>query len=253
MSGVDAPIETIDDAIAVMDREVDRCLDTGDGGGYFAAVYRAVTIRVRDGITRGEFSDGERMEAFDVVFARRYLDALDRYRGGRAVPDSWRLAFEAGTGGRCMVVQHLLLGINAHINLDLGLAAAAATPPGEVRSLQADFDAINDVLEELVDKMQDSIAAVSPWTRVVDRVGMRFDETLVNFSLRRARSGAWDFAEQLSGAAHADRADLERQRDVAVARRGAQIARPTVPIRWLVAVAGRRERFGLDRALTALG
>ena len=29
-------------------------------------------------------------------------------------------------GGRCLVAQHLLLGINAHINLDLGVAAAAA-------------------------------------------------------------------------------------------------------------------------------
>jgi len=50
---VGGSIETIDDAIAVMDGEVDRCLETGDGGGYFAVVYRAVTVRVNEPLSVG--------------------------------------------------------------------------------------------------------------------------------------------------------------------------------------------------------
>lgn len=253
MPVVGGPIETIDDAIAVMDHEVDRCLDTGDAGGYFAVVYRAVTARVRDGILAGEFADGQRMEEFDVLFARRYLDAREQWRAGGEVPESWSLAFETGASKRCMVMQHLLLGVNAHINFDLGVAAAAAAPPGEVRALKADFDAINDVLEGLVDRMQESIAAVSPWARYVDRAGMRFDEAMVNFSLRQARDEAWDFAETFSSAEERQRLHLERERDALVARWGSRIARPGAPFRWVVGAACRRERHDLASVLQSLG
>ncbi len=137
---VSTPIDSIDDAIAAMDREVDRCLECGDVGGYFTVVYRAVTERVRNGIAAGDFADGEQMEHFDVLFAQRYLDARDAWNAhSDAVPESWRLAFETAQSGRCLVAQHLLLGINAHINLDLGVAAAAAAPPGEVEALARRF------------------------------------------------------------------------------------------------------------------
>jgi hypothetical protein len=249
-----SPIETIDAAIAAMDHEVDRCIDCGDAGGYFTIVYRAVTERVRAGIVAGEFADGEQMERFDVLFARRYLDALDRWRSGtHEVPQSWRVAFETARDGRCLVTQHLLLGINAHINLDLGVAAAAAAPPGEVGALRDDFETINDVLAELVDRMQGSLATVSPWTRYVDIAGLRFDEALVTFSLRRARADAWDFASALSAAAPDQRLALEAQRDAEVAALGGRIARPGRPLRWLVGAAQRRERHDLHGVIAGLG
>ena len=247
------PVETIDAAIAAMDNEVDRCVECGDAGGYFTVVYRAVTERVRDGIVAGEFADCERMEQFDVLFARRYLDARTNWRSGAApVPESWRLAFETAESGRCLVTQHLLLGINAHINLDLGVAAASAAPAGEVEALRDDFETINDVLAELVDRMQASLATVSPWTRYVDIAGLRFDEALVNFSLRRARAEAWDFATVLSSASPDERSRLEHQRDAEVVALGARIARPGRPLRWLVGAARRRERHDLNGVITGL-
>lgn len=248
------PIDSIDDAIAAMDGEVDRCLECGDASGYFTIVYRAVTQRVRDGIVAGEFGDGERMERFDVVFAQRFLDARTAWNAESSdLPQAWRLAFETAQHGRCLVAQHLLLGINAHINLDLGVAAAAAAPPGEVEALRDDFETINDVLAELVDQMQASIAAVSPWTRWVDLAGLRFDEALVTFSLRRARADAWRFATELSTASAAERPGLEARRDAEVAALGARIARPGRPVRWLVGAARRRERHDLGSAIAGLG
>ena len=247
------PIESIAAVIAAMDSEVERCVECSDVGGYFAVVYRAVTERVRDGIVAGEFADCERMERFDVLFARRYLDARTNWRSGAApVPESWRLAFETAESGRCLVTQHLLLGINAHINLDLGVAAASAAPAGEVEALRDDFETINDVLAELVDRMQASLATVSPWTRYVDIAGLRFDEALVNFSLRRARAEAWDFATALSSASPDERSRLEHQRDAEVVALGARIARPGRPLRWLVGAARRRERHDLNGVITGL-
>ena len=248
------PIDSIDAAIDAMDSEVDRCLDCSDASGYFTVVYRAVTQRVRDGIVAGEFADGEQMERFDVLFARRFLDARNAWnsRSADEVPASWRLAFETAQRGRCLVAQHLLLGINAHINLDLGVAAAAAASPGKVEALRDDFETINDVLAELVDRMQGSLAMVSPWTRWVDVAGLRFDEALVTFSLRRARADAWDFATRLSSAPPDERRRLETQRDAEVAALGARIARPGVPVRWLVSAARHRERHDLGSVIAEL-
>lgn len=247
------PIDSIDAAIEAMDSEVDRCLECGDASGYFTVVYRAVTQRVRAGLAAGEFADGERMERFDVLFAHRFLDARHAWNTGSAeVPASWRLAFEVAQHGRCLVAQHLLLGINAHINLDLGVAAADAAPPGEVDALRDDFETINDVLAELVDRMQGSLAAVSPWTRWVDVAGLRFDEALVTFSLRRARADAWNFATTLSSAAPDERRRLENQRDAEVAALGARIARPGFPVRWVANAAQRRERHDLGSVIAGL-
>jgi hypothetical protein len=246
-------VETIDDAVAAIDHEIDRCVDTNDPCGYFAIVYRAVTARVRSGLATGEFDDAEQMERFDVLFARRYLDACTGWHSGNPIPNAWRVAFDAGTGGRPLVAQHLMLGINAHINLDLGLAAAAATRPGEVDALQHDFERINDVLAELVDSMQAAIASISPWTRFTDIVALRFDEAFVTFSLRHARADAWEFATRLSGQPVEVRAQLERQRDVDVTRLGERILHPGRPVRWLVPVARLRERHDLAAVMAAMG
>src|SRR5512143_2170317 len=71
--------QTIDDIIAEMDCVIERCIQKRSKLGYFAMLYRDVTVRVRDGIAAGRFEDGPRMEQLDVVFANRYLDALHAY------------------------------------------------------------------------------------------------------------------------------------------------------------------------------
>ena len=96
--------------------------------GYFPALYRKVTVEVKRGIEERVFDDGPRMERLDVVFAKRYLDAFDAYMEGGAPTRAWVLAFETTGQWWPIVLQHLLLGMNAHINLDLGIAAARVSP-----------------------------------------------------------------------------------------------------------------------------
>ena len=47
--------------------------------GYFAAMYKRITIAVRTAVNNGAFQDGPRMERFDAAFAGRYFDALNGY------------------------------------------------------------------------------------------------------------------------------------------------------------------------------
>ncbi len=241
--------ESIDAAIAEMDAVIERSVADGDPRGWFAIVYRAVTARVRTGLEAGEFDDAARLERFDVRFARYWLDAHAAWDRGERVSASWECAFAASRRPG-LILQHLLLGMNAHINLDLGVAAAATCPGPAVTALRDDFERINDVLAELVDQMQQAIADVSPLSRSLDAVGLRFDEALVSFSLERARGRSWTFATELAAAGSAP--GMIEVRDRRVAGYGARLARPGVPLRWLLPVARRWERPDLAAVAATL-
>ena len=126
------PAATIDEVIAQLDEVIDRARREGSRVGYFPALYRKVTVAVKEGIAAGRFEDGQRMERLDVVFANRYLEAMAAWRAGEPPTRSWQLSFEAAGRWWPIVLQHLLLGMNAHINLDLGVAAARTAPGAEL-------------------------------------------------------------------------------------------------------------------------
>jgi hypothetical protein len=244
---------TIEEVLARMDERLERAVRDNDPHGHFTAVYRAVTARVRDGLDADEFDDADRMERFDVVFAELYLEAAERWDRGERVSASWEAAF-ARSRDPLLVLQHVLLGMNAHINLDLGVAAARTVPGTEIADLEDDFERMNDVLADMVDRMQDAIASVSPWTAVVDRIGMRADELISSWSISYARSRAWRFAQELAVATDPD--DLVGLRDRSVAAIGDRIARPSLPVRTAVSLVRRLERADVGtvaRALRARG
>ena len=193
-----AGASTTDEVIERLGAIIDRCYVDQSRLGLFPALYRRVTIAVRDGIASGRFEDGPRMERFDVIFANRYLEAFQRYKQNEFPGSCWNMSFEIAKQRRPLTLQHLLLGMNAHINLDLGIAAANTSPGDSLTSLKGDFDEINTLLLELVDDVQDRIAEISPLLGWIDHIGNRSDEALVNFSMIKARDAAWDFAQKLA-------------------------------------------------------
>ncbi len=193
------PARNIDEVIAALSDIIEDAIATQSRLGYFAALYRTVTRRVRDDIAKGTvFQDNERMEHLDVIFANRYLDAHAAYLHGEPCSACWKLAFDAATDGKLIIVQDLLLGINAHINLDLGIAAATVAPGDEIDGLHHDFDRINQVLAELVPASVADVDEVSPWLGLLNLVGGRAEGQIINFSLDVARREAWRFATALA-------------------------------------------------------
>jgi hypothetical protein len=196
--------------------------------GFFAALYRTVTIEVQRGIREGRFENPERMERLDVMFARRYLDAFDSYRAGRPIPRSWRAAFDASTRWRPIVLQHLLLGMNAHINLDLGIAAAMVAPREALPSLRHDFDEVNAILAGLIAAVEAEISAVSPWIHLLSTVSGNADNALARFNVTIARQVAWAVAtNHASLEADAQQSHLERV-DLAAALIARAILQPPI-------------------------
>ncbi len=215
-------VHTIDEVIEQLDFVIARSILEKSRLGFFAVLYRGVTIKVKEGINAGHFDDGPRMEQFDVVFANRYLEALERYCGQDKPSESWLAAFHAAKAWRLLILQHLLLGINAHINVDLGVAAAQTCPGEKLPALKEDFNKINDILSELLDVVQDKIAKASPLMGLLDRIGGRSDEAIIKFSMERARDAAWHAAEKLAPLSRQQQvleiAELDR-RIVSMARR----------------------------------
>ena len=117
-------INSIEEVISELQKIISECETNNNPLGYFAALYQKVTIKVKDGIENHIFDDGLRMEKLDVVFAKRYIEAYYAWQKKDTVTKSWQKAFELSTDYWPVVLQHLLIGMNAHINLDLGIASA---------------------------------------------------------------------------------------------------------------------------------
>jgi len=192
--------QTIDGVIVQLDDIIDIARHEKSRIGYFAALYRKVTVKVKEGIAGGDFEDGTRMERLDVNFANRYLAAWEQFRQQRPLSRAWAYAFETAQRGKALILHDLLLGVNAHINLDLGLAAAQTCPGPKLATLKNDFAAINNLLVSLLDEVQREIAIVSPLFGLIDQLGGRTDEAICNFSMARARATAWRAAESFARA-----------------------------------------------------
>jgi len=90
--------------------------------------------------------------------------------------------------------------MNAHINFDLGIAAAEVCPGDELSSLQHDYDEINNILAALVGQVESEINEVSPWINFLDHIDPKADMAIVNFSMDKARACAWDLATKAGSA-----------------------------------------------------
>jgi len=198
-----SPHVTIDGILAKLQAIITESEATNSRLGYFAALYYKVTASVKEGVAKGRFSDGPRMENLDVIFASRYLDALTAWKTGKPLTQSWRLAFEASKQSNLLVLQHLLLGMSAHINLDLGIAAVEVAG-GNLESLHNDFDEINTIISALTYQVLNDIDRVSPLLSLLGLHAADSTSILIQFSIDNARDGAWCFAEALASKKGAD-------------------------------------------------
>ncbi|MEM9931835.1 MAG: DUF5995 family protein, partial [Bacteroidota bacterium] len=245
------PATTIIEVLARLDEIIDTARTNNDPLGYFSYVYRRTTAAVKAAIDAGRFADNPRMETFDVAFANLYLEAYEQFHCGDPCSASWELAFRAAKDRKAML-QHVLLGMNAHINLDLGVAAGRLMIGEELDELEADFCLVNDILQEITEELQERVARVSPLFRLVDRLGKQRDEHLLDFSMRAAREQAWVLAHQVWLAGD-QQAEVVQRVDANVARLATRINAPGTRVtRWLWGALARTEGQDVGRNIDRL-
>ncbi|TPV92588.1 MAG: hypothetical protein B7733_25005 [Myxococcales bacterium FL481] len=192
-------VDSIEGLIDRLDAIVDQARLHRARYGYFAALYAHMTRAVRDGIASGRLQDPQTATELDVRFGNRYLAAFEAWRSDQSFARTWDVAFAATGRPGPLVMQHLLLGIHAHVNLDLGVSTATVLRELPDRdAFQTDFFEINAIIRELVDDVQSRVNHLSPWFGLIDLLGGRADESLFDFKLTRARDWAWSFANELA-------------------------------------------------------
>ncbi len=243
---------TIDEVIEEIDSIIEWARITESPLGYFPALYRKVTLRIKQGIADNYFENGERMEQLDIMFANRYLEAFELYKTGEGTTQSWMVAFETSQNNRLIVLQHLLLGINAHINLDLAIAAARTSPAEEIHDLKNDFDKINTILASLVDEVERELAEVWPMLKLLDWIAGKTDEALINFSINIARIRAWKVAKDLAYSPLNEQDSQINHLDHNIAKLGAKISRPSFLIRVVIGLIKLGERGSVRKIIDIL-
>ncbi len=236
-------MQSISEVINRLEQIVEEAKEQQSPLGYFAAVYLKMTLAVRDGIEKGLFENGSRMEQLDVRFAGRYFEAFDAWRAGQPCTQAWKTAFETAGDNNKTVIQHILLGINAHINLDLGIAAAQTRSGDAIFGLRKDFDRINDIIAALTDRTQERLAEIWLPFGLFDYLLRTEDEGWVNFSVRFSRGAAWKAATALAFARQSETEKaLIRDLDTAVAFFAKRITAPGFWINIGLRLMRRSER-----------
>lgn len=246
------PAKTIDEVIERLDRIIDAAIAANNPLGIFAYVYRMTTEAVRDAIRAKAFEDNERLERFDIHFAGFYIDAFERFQAGKPYPMAWKVAFETGHE-RLTILQHIMLGMNSHINYDLGIAASSLFPGGMINDFRNDFMKVNDIITGLTDKLQDKMSGVSPLMFLLDWAGLRKDEVVINFSIVKAREQGWNFARNLATAGEEEKLARMQVTDQLVMDLGNILRHPPGRIApFLLRTIARFEQKNLEKIIKGL-
>jgi hypothetical protein len=246
---------SIQQVVDALDTLIEWSIDVSSRLGYFAALYKRITVAVGIAVSEGAFQDGARMERLDTAFANRYFDALNGHFHPNRFPrptHSWQITFDAADRPEPILVQHMLAGVNAHIGLDLGIAAEAICPGSTLAVLQEDFNRINAVLASQVTGVVDDINELSPVLADLYAVLKQQQILLINETVQGYRDSAWRFATVLAlSPGFADPAAIV-VRDIQIAEQGALIYKPPPPLPPFINAIAARESRDIDANLRVL-
>ncbi|WP_338675410.1 DUF5995 family protein [Streptomyces sp. SCSIO 30461] len=168
-----------------------------DGVAVFNRVYLTVSEALGRRIDRGEFPDRRSAVTLGVLFAERYLDAVEKAATGARPPACWRPLFQYRRHPGVRPLQFALAGINAHIGHDLALAVVdtCRTLGCEPERLEVAFDRVGEILTLLEERIREDLMPGPDLLEIADPV----THLLGSWSLERARDGAWSAARLLWG------------------------------------------------------
>jgi hypothetical protein len=219
-------MKTIEEVLKKLDDIIIWSKENKSTIGYFACTYRIMTTQVLKGIQQKKFEDNPRMILLDIAFATRYLDAWENYSKGKKCTNSWYLAFEATKNKDLLILQHIFLGMNAHINLDLVISVASIMPYRKINPLKKDFENINTVISSINQKVQDSLNKICYPVNLIDKLSNGKDNVILDFAISKARETSWATAVISSNTPNFMKESVTNIVDYAAAKVASQILNP---------------------------
>lgn len=172
----------------------------------FLSCYRMMTQNVIAAIEASDFEDPAWVNTLMDNFAGLYFRALDAYQGEQAAsPSVWRIAFQAAGNPRILALQHLVLGVNAHINYDLVFALSdllatewhTLSPEGRQMRYR-DHCHVNDLINQTITAVQDQIInRFEPDLELVEKLLGPVDQWMTELLISDWREEVWKYALRL--------------------------------------------------------
>jgi hypothetical protein len=206
----------------------------------FIATYRRTTEAVGHSIVDGGFEDPAWVANWDAAFADLFFVAHDADLAGKAPPRPWRLAFRPPHD--LNVLQHLLLGMNAHINFDLPQALLAVisdedfSDPVVIDRRRRDHERIDRILASRVAAEDGELGGPR---KPLDRLLTPLNRASSRQFLREARQKVWRNTFELQQARVAGPAAYRARLAELELLTAAKIADLTAPGQVLLRLAAR--------------
>lgn len=180
--------------------------DSGDRREIFLSCYAMMTANMFSAIETSDFEDNPWVSSLLHRFAGYYFSALAAYDAEPAsAPAVWQIAFNASHDPHIHVLQHLSLGVNAHINYDLVFALADLLAPewsgltaAQQNSRYRDHCHVNTIIYQTIDAVQDQVVELyDTGLELADKLMGPLDEWLTSRLITDWREQVWKNATHL--------------------------------------------------------
>jgi hypothetical protein len=209
---------------------LDQWEPLSDRRAIFLSCYSRMTRNLLTSLGKDVFHDPLWVKDLLEHFADYYFSALQTFdEDPLASPAVWQLTFSSMADASIRPVQHLMMGVNAHINYDLVLSLIDRLEPEwpaltESQRLHryADHCQINEIIAHTIDEVQDEVLErYSPAMDLIDLAFGRLDEFLIARLISGWREQVWQQAVQwLETPLPEQRRNLLGQVENACVRRG---------------------------------
>ena len=177
--------------------------DQSDQRAIFLRCYLMMTLNTLSAIDQHEFNDSVWVEHLLRRFAEYYFFALEAYEHNpTAAPPVWQLTHNSTQAADTLVLQKLLMGVNAHINYDLVFTLVELLEPewAELSESQraeryADHRYVNEIIARTIDAVQDTVLEPAmPVMDLIDKLLGPLDEMMLSRFITNWRDRVWNYA-----------------------------------------------------------
>jgi Family of unknown function (DUF5995) len=216
----------IDEAVHYMRNTLTQFHGQRDKRAIFLRVYYIMTLEVHAAIYqlgdyKGKriFYDRDWVKSLSGKFSSLYFHSLNALGRDLDTELAWQEAYKTARRSSSSVVENATLGINAHINKDLGQAIAENLDPKDLNdypTLQLrkfDHDQVNNLLVRTLEYIQDVLARdYEPGIEIADHLLGSLDERLSTVGLKYYRERVWWDAMAFASAQTKQSDDLVRDK-----------------------------------------
>jgi len=237
----DPPVRTMPEVIDRLERlqayaEAHELRGQHDGVACFSALYQRGAQRIWEAIGSGALPDPGFIALLCVELANRYFRAIwASFLSPSDVPDAWAVLFDRRSDPHVTQMQFVAAGVNAHLRLDLAVAAANTcarlNAPLAAGQGDASYREVRRIVAEELEKFRYGFEIT--WRRLVegavlDRVTGKIDDWLATATF--GEDLAWEGAERLWRLRRRgkDEVALIAELDQAAARAGRAILVPVL-------------------------